>query len=408
MHFRINYGREQVAFEVADARLVGDPWVLPPALLDPSEAVRAALEEPVDFPPLRRALTPDDHVAVVVDGALPHLAELIVPMLEHVLSAGVRPGAVTLLSPPSDSAHAWLNDLPEELEDVLHEVHNPSDRNKLAYLATTKRGRRLYLNRTAVDADQVVVLSGRRYDPLLGHAGAQAALFPAMSDQATRTEFGKQVHLPAPGHKPWPVEEEAQEAAWLLGVPFFVQIIAGAGDEITRVIAGSVEASKEAQRVQDGIWRRTVPAAAELVVAAVSGNPARHEFADLAAALACASRVVASEGRVVLLTQACPPLGPAGEALLQADSPREALKQLQKQANLELAPALQWAQAASRAHINLLSGLPVDTAEGLFTTPLDHAGQAQRLVDGAASCLFLPDANKSLALLPAARALATR
>ena len=41
-------------------------------------------------------------------------------------------------------------------------------------------GRRLYLNRTLVDADFVVVLSGRDYDPLTGYAGAEAAIFPAL------------------------------------------------------------------------------------------------------------------------------------------------------------------------------------------------------------------------------------
>src|SRR5262245_459980 len=39
----------------------------------PAALVRDALEHPVGFEPLRRALTPDDHVAVVVDDKLPYL-----------------------------------------------------------------------------------------------------------------------------------------------------------------------------------------------------------------------------------------------------------------------------------------------------------------------------------------------
>ena len=46
------------------------------------------------------------------------------------------------------------------------QVHDPADRKKLSYLATTRQGRRIYLNRSAVDADQLIVLSrdavGRR------------------------------------------------------------------------------------------------------------------------------------------------------------------------------------------------------------------------------------------------------
>jgi hypothetical protein len=44
----------------------------------------------------------------------------------------------------------------------------------------------------------------------------------------------------------------------------------------------------------------------------------------------------------------------------------------------------------------LLSGLPSETAEGLFTTPIEHARQVQRLIDAGGSCLILPEAHKLL------------
>src|SRR5690349_23463352 len=39
---------------------------------------------------------------------------------------------------------------------------------------------------TLVDADQLVVLTRRGYDPVLGYGGAEAALYPALSDEETR------------------------------------------------------------------------------------------------------------------------------------------------------------------------------------------------------------------------------
>ena len=91
---------------------------------------------------------------------------------------------VTLLCEPSASQQPWLTDLPDAFEEVRLEVHDPKDRKKLAYLATTRKGRRLYLNRTAVDADQLVVLGRRTYDPLLGYSGAAGALYPALCASA--------------------------------------------------------------------------------------------------------------------------------------------------------------------------------------------------------------------------------
>src|SRR5262249_47753037 len=160
------------------------------------------------------------------------------------------------------------------------------DRKRLSYLATTKDGRRLYLNRAVVDADQVVVLSGRGYDPRLGYSGAEGSLFPALSDEATLEDTNDRLSTAPPGAAPWPLRQEAEEAAWLLGAPFFVQIIPGAGGTIAHVISGMADTSREGQRLLDVRWRQVVAGPAGTVVATVSGDPARQGFRDLAAALA--------------------------------------------------------------------------------------------------------------------------
>src|SRR5262249_7774663 len=151
------------------------------------------------------------------------------------------------------------------------EVHDPADRQHLSYLATTRNGRRLYLNRTAVDADQLVVLAHRGYDPLLGYAGAEGALYPALSDEATRQEMRGRRSLAAPGSKPWPARQGAAEVAWLLGAPFLVQVIEGAGEDLVHVVAGLAETSGEGQRLLDLQWRVTVDQLADTVVASITG-----------------------------------------------------------------------------------------------------------------------------------------
>src|SRR5262245_45558585 len=107
MRIALACGRERLEFEIPEGKLLATAPA-PPALADPAGAVRASLEVPFhNFPPLRRALTPDDHLAVLVDEQLPALGSLLVPLLEHVLSAGVAPERVTLLLPPGDSRQEW-------------------------------------------------------------------------------------------------------------------------------------------------------------------------------------------------------------------------------------------------------------------------------------------------------------
>ena len=86
--------------------------VEPPAA-GPRELVRAALDAPRGLgSPLHRALTPDDHVAVVIDDRLPHLGELLAGVIEHVGRTGVAPAAVTLIAPPGAASESWLADRP--------------------------------------------------------------------------------------------------------------------------------------------------------------------------------------------------------------------------------------------------------------------------------------------------------
>lgn len=202
MRLTLAFAREQLDLEVPDDRVIAAPREAVAALADPVAAIRVALDAPFQFPALRRALTPDDQVAIVVDEQLPNLGRLLVPVLEHILSAGVSQEAITLVCAPSPSRQEWLEDLPDDLQDVHVEVHDPTERRRLSYVAATAGGRRLYLNRSVADADQVVVLSRRHYDVLFGHAGAEGELFPGLSDEPTRTEMLQ--HGPSPRLVPRP------------------------------------------------------------------------------------------------------------------------------------------------------------------------------------------------------------
>jgi nickel-dependent lactate racemase len=399
MRLGLDYGQEHLDLEVREDQLVEVRRQPPaPPLSDPAAAVRTALEAPVDYPALRRALTPDDHIVIVLDEQLPCLPEVLTPVLEHVALAQVAPESITILCSPLTADRTWVDELPDAFEEVRVEVHDPTDRRQLSYLATTRRGRRIYLNRSVVDADQLVVLARRSYDPLLGYSGAEGALFPALSDEATRKELNGQLSLGIPGDKPWPVRQEAAEVAWLLGAPFLVQIIGGAGESLSHVLAGPTDSGSEALRLLNARWRVEVDRLADTVVVGVSGDARRHTFADLAEALACATRVVQPQGRIVLLCQARPALGPGAQILQQSETPDAALRLLREHAPSDMAAAFQWASAARRARLYLFSGWPGETTEELFATPLDHAAQVQRLLGSAGSCLVLSDAHKTLAV----------
>lgn len=361
----------------------------------PRELVRAALEAPFGFEPLRRALTPDDRITVVLDPELPHAAELLAGVLDHLGTAGIGPAAVTAVTPPH-GPQDWIDDLPDEFADVTAETHDPADRKKLAYLASTRAGRRLYLNRTLVEADFAILLTGRGYDPLTEYAGAEAAVFPGLADEEVQSGFAGKFSSDAPGAKPGELRAEAGESAWLLGTPFLVQVILGEGDAIQDVVAGLLDSGAEGIRRQDARWGGSVANQPDAVIAPISGDPGRVTFLDLAKAAACAARVVRKGGRIAVLSEAAPPLGEGAELLRRMDGPKGATKRLAEAKPDDWAACFLWAFAAKHASLFLASGYPDEVAEELFTTPLRTPAELQRLIDAAGSVLVIPDAQRSM------------
>ncbi|WP_439626282.1 lactate racemase domain-containing protein [Gemmata sp.] len=364
----------------------------------PAELTRAALDRPVGFEPLRRALTPDDRVTVVVDSGVAQVVPVVEAVLAYLRDAGVALGSVTLLTPPEVPAD-WAAALAVEFAPVRREAHDPADRKRLAYVGSTVDARRIYLNRTLADGDFTVVVSGRGYDPLAGYAGAECAIFPALGDAENRAAYQGQVSIDAPGEAPWPVREEATEVVALLGMPFFVQVIAGAGDAVQDVIGGLPTSSAEGVRRQDARWAGTVAEEPDTVVAAVSGDPAQTTFLDLAKALVCAARVAPQGSRIALLTAAAPELG-AGAAMLRSmAAPSGAKRRLARLKPADWSAARLWAYVTRTYSVFLASGYPDDVAESLFTTPLHTPDEVQRLIDGGEKVLLVPDAHKTLLTL---------
>lgn len=403
----IDYGHDRFNATVAEARLItGRRGAVLPRLDDVAAKVRQVLQAPLGFPPLRQALTPDDRVVVVVPATMSRLPELVAPIVEYLVDAGVSLARITLLCPPNrDSGETaakpvWVDQLPPPVGDVPVEVHLPGDRRRVSYLASTRAGRRVYLNRTLVDADQLVVLTRAGYDPVMGYSGGLGDVFPGMSDAATLGEFAAKASAAVPGAKPWPARQEAQEVGWLLGMPFIIEVIEGHGDDLSAVIAGAADTvAAEARRLLDHHWRVTVERRAHLVVAGISGDAARQTFSDIAQAFACASRVVRPDGKLAVLSHARPELGPSAGYLRQAETPADGLAQVRQHKLPDAAGAWQLATAAQHAQLYLLSDLPAETVEELFAIPLENTGQVQRLIDAAESCVFLPDAHRTLALV---------
>ena len=274
--------------------------------------------------------------------------------------------------------------MPDELADVQTARHDPSDRAKLAYIASTRGGRRVYLNKAVADADQVIILT-RRGRTKSGPTGGALDLFPALAETPdTRRHDGPAVDA----------NEEAVEVSWMLGLPIFVQVIEGPNDTALEVLAGPSDSLAGGVERFDAVWSAPTPKRAPAVVAAISGGPEHITLSTLVAAIENAVRVCERDGRILLLTEA----GPGDEGLFElgrANSDAEgALGELRADPARAGSAALRWLEYVSRYRVSLASGWSEADTESAFASKVEGVGPVQRLLDGG-DCVVLPEAAKA-------------
>jgi len=98
----------------------GLPAVQP--LEDVVAAVRAALTDPLEYPPLAATLVEGDRVAIVLGLDLVKTDELVAGVVLELLEAGVQPEAIVIVRADTDGEHAPERPtakLPVEIRDRI-------------------------------------------------------------------------------------------------------------------------------------------------------------------------------------------------------------------------------------------------------------------------------------------------
>ena len=399
MKIALNYG----AAEPASLELTGDFLAAgcqagpTECIGDPTAAIAAAAANPLEFPPLIKAVVPGDRIVIALDDDLPHVAQLVAGIVENLLSGETEPEQIAILRPYRPGGAAGDDPttlLPAPWRDRIEiEVHDPTDRNHLSYVAASKEAKPVYFNRTLADADVVLPISTVRLRPLAGQSEGHTGLFPQYSDEETRNRFA------APSSSEFEVHqrrrgEEADEAAWLLGVQLGVQVVPGPAGEVLHIVAGELKvAGLEADRLSQAAWDIELPHRAPLVVAAIDGPAANHGWPQFTRALQAAARCVEDDGTIVICSQLAEPPGAALKGLVQSASPHELLAEVRRSRASDAATAALLARTLLNQRVFLLSQLPEETVEELGMGHLAGPPELARLCGQFQSGIVLASAQ---------------
>ncbi len=390
----------------AEWHIPADRWVpaAPPFAgkvpLEPvADHVRQVIEQPIDFPAFRKALTPDDLVVIVVPPRLNQLAAILEPLVDHIHSAQVPHEKIVLLEPPLDEGNprSWRTTLPASLMACPMVTHDPKNRSKLAFLSSTDAGKPIYLNRLLLDAGQVFVIGQIGYDPIFGFRGGFDQIYPIFSHEQAWQDHQKKLSPSQIGHIHNQAAREAEEVGKYLGFPLFLQVFEGAGDAIWAVRAGLCDNLHDDSCQQ---WREAahvdVQRPADLVIATLTQQAEQQSYHEIAAAFFNAARAVKTEGKIVVLSQAHGAMTPGLSYLDQQAQTIQGLAQARQDRVRDLVPLWQIASASEQGHLFLFSQYPAVEGQEGIVTPLTSLNQVQRLIEQADSVLYLPEAQRSL------------
>lgn len=394
----LHYGRKREFRYECDPHRIAAQHPLPPATADFAAELQAALEQPLDFPPLSRCVVPGDRVVLAIDRSIPRVTEVVASIWAIFSARGVEPSDVTILQPALLGSSPLIDprsQLPAEVRSQIEwGIHDPTDKEQQAYLATTAGGERVYLAKHLVEADFVLSIGQIAFDPLLGYRGAGSVFYPGLSTTDAFRRARGQGHCELSPDNDRPLRQFIDEVAWLLGTQTTVQVIAAGQDNVLTVLSGAIESVfRRGKELLTDHWHLKVDQRADIVVAAVGFDASGHGWEQIGATLANARRMVARGGKIVILSELTDEPGEGLQFLCESREPRDAIKPLREQSPPDAIPAIQLADALNWADVYLLSNLRDEIVEDLHMGPLSSERSVTQLLDNEESCIFLNGAQ---------------
>lgn len=361
----------------------------PATVAQPALVIQSALNEPLEYPGVERAVVPGDRIAIVVDPETPCWADIIAALRKRLLSAGIESDAIRVVLNREISEQ----DLPANLSSAAVGTvisHSEAMQGRSVYLASTAEGQRIYLPEEIGEADFIISVGPFGFDEQWGYRGTCSIIYPCFASQEEQAKFhtGSQQDLTPETSRG--TRQTIDEVGWLLGLQYTVQVIPSGAGKLGHVISGANDAVyREAVNLLDRHWRIQNKNRVETVVISLPTEPGCNLWQAITRTCNAARSLVQPHGRAMLLTDLKELPRELIDPLTMCDDLNDAMRLLNSLDSPEAKALRAMVSLAQSSRLYLLSELEPDLLENLYCIPLANQDEMRRAIQGADSCALL-------------------
>jgi len=389
MQIELAFGKERLKTEIPDhihTELVEPRYVK--GLPDQEKAVKDALDQPINHPPLSDSVSEGQKVAIIfsdITRATPY--QVILPPLLNALGQ-VPDKNITFFCATGTHRPATSEELITILGKEITErfrivQNNASDPSQYKYVGTTSSGNRILLNSEILEYDLRILTGFIEPHFFAGFSGGGKALMPGMASLETVRNNHAISKLEHPntrwgytsGNLLW---EELMEAAELAAPLFLLNITLNRIKEITGVFAGELrEAHERGCRFTKETAMAPLEEAFDVVITSNSGYPLDLNVYQSVKGMSAAERVVKKGGSIIMAAECWDgiPAGSDYETILNSVANVGALMDFIREHEDELQDTWQvyfQAMIQMKANVYLFSKLDHKTVKSAHLEPVEN------------------------------------
>jgi lactate racemase len=412
----LGYGHASLAFDYDAERfevLAPDETASHP--LSDAE-LGAALDNPIDSPPLEELVTPGNTVLIVVSDATRATgsAQIVNLLVRRLIENGVQPGDIAIIFAtgihrpvrPDEKAELLTPFIAQRIRTIDHDAYEPS---QLIQLGITARGTPVEVNRALKEFDKVILTGAVGFHYFAGFTGGRKSICPGLAAAQTveathmlALDFergGRRVGVGAGRLQGNPVSEECELVAAMVDPAFAITAIVDERGRCEHVFAGHWRAShaRACALYADGHSVR-IPERRDIVVVSCGGSPYDINLIQAHKALDTAAMAADDDGLIILLAECGDGLGRTDFLKwFESDDSRALEARLSEAYEVNGQTAWSLLTKAERFRVHLVSKLPDEEVRRMRMIPARTIEDALANISPGATGYVMP---RGAALLP--------